>query len=156
MHAATSLHPLVAPLHENQGCHICVSFLFRNRRCPFPSSSQNRNIEELHSSSTLSLPRHCLLPPPPNKRCREPHNSSSHPFLVFSLGFSYVRTHSHRRSSCCRHHSSLHLSLHRLDIWPVRSPESPSCSPSIHGELSCITAITRSNSNDFLSSQAHY
>jgi hypothetical protein len=40
--------------------------------------------------------------------------------------------------------------LYRLELWSVRSLESPSSFPNIHGELPCITATARSNSDKFI------
>jgi hypothetical protein len=49
-----------------------------------------------------------------------------------------------------------HPSLYHPELRPVRSPEGPPSSPSIHGKLLYITTTVYSNCGEFLPSQVHY
>jgi hypothetical protein len=122
----------------------------RNRCFPFLSSPLTID----HFSSTISSP----LPHPPYKRRREPHNSSAQPFSAFlwvSLVQELTLTGAQVAAATTPHRPMAFVVL-RPDLRLVRSPESPSSSPSIHVELPCITTTAHLNSSEFLSSQVHH
>jgi hypothetical protein len=104
-------------------------------------------------SSTVSSP----LPPPPYKRQQEPHNPTLHSLLTF-LWVSLMQE----------------LALVGAQVTAANTPRCPTASvapppwamvgevpgeplfsPSIHGELPCITATAHSYSDEFLPSQVH-
>jgi hypothetical protein len=127
---------------------------FWNGHCLFFSSPINGSIEELHSPPAVSPPQHrlpSLLCPTKGVESLTIHRRiNSPPYFGFLL---------HKNSLSPELKSSLppllvarpHLSLHRPELQPVRSPKSPSSFPSIHDELPCITAATHLNSDKFLS-----
>jgi hypothetical protein len=101
-------------------------FPFRNRHRTFLSSPQNGRNEELHSSPSFEFYLH--------KNLLSPELKTSTPPLLAARS---------------------HPSLCRPELQPVWSPEEPLFLSSIHDELPCITAVTRSNSGEFLPSQVH-
>jgi hypothetical protein len=97
------------------------------------------------------------LPPPPYKRCHEPHNPPPHLFPAFiwvSLAHKLALTGAQVITANTPRHPTASVTP-TPQAATSEVPESPSSSPSIHGELPCITVTMRSNSGEFLSSQVH-
>jgi hypothetical protein len=139
------LHPRVTPPRGNQE-PPAYSFPLLKRALPLPLFFRNGTIEELNSSLVVSPPRHrlpslhhpikgvgslticCLIHFPPYFGFLL-HKNSLSPELKLPPPPPLLA-------------AWLHLSLHRPELWPVRSSKSPSSS-SIHCELPCITAVVR-------------
>jgi hypothetical protein len=150
------LYPPVTPLCENQEQpRILLS--------PFKMGDAHPSLfpemeAELHSQSVVSPPRHrlpsLLRPIKGTGRLKICHHIHSLPYFRFLLHknslLSYLKSPPPSLLT-----GRPHLLLCRPELWLMRSLESPSSSPSIHDELSCITAAAHSNSGEFLLSHVH-